>query len=178
MLRGRTVLALRFQWQAHVRLWVRLNCMFDDERKDRVLVLGRVASEHVCAHKGPEWRWTAIAYDIAHTRTHTLNLTDGWMDEWVDGALIRLVQSPANTTRKQLWRGKHVWTHRTTISCDLAHATRKHASKHAHNTHKHTHEGGRRNKWMDDALVKLPQKRTHIHMTEPSTGRRALSDSC
>ncbi len=102
-----------------------------------------------------------------HARTHALDLTDGWMDEWVDGALIRLVQSPANTTRKHQWRGKHVWAHRTTISCDLAHATHKHAStqarKHAHNTHKHTHEGGRRDKWMDDALVKLPQKRTHTY---------------
>ena len=68
---GRTALALRFRWQAHVRLWVRLNSVFDDEREDRVLVLGRVASEHVCAHKGRECRWTAIAFDLAHTRrTH------------------------------------------------------------------------------------------------------------
>jgi hypothetical protein len=67
---------LRFRWQAHVRLWVRLNSVFDDEREDRVLVLGPVASEHVCAHKGPECRWTAIAFDLAHTRTHAVVLTD------------------------------------------------------------------------------------------------------
>ena len=131
-----------------MRLWVRLNCVFNDERKDHVLVLGRVASEHVCAHKGPEWRWPAIAYDLAHTRTHALNLTDGWMDEWVDGALIRLVQSPANTTRKHLWRGKHVWAHRTTISCDLAHATHKHASTHTTRTNTHMRVGGETNGWM------------------------------
>ena len=69
-LRGRTALALHFRWRKHVRLWVRLNCMLDDERKDRVLVLGRVASEHVCAHKGRECRWTAIAFDLAHAYTH------------------------------------------------------------------------------------------------------------
>ena len=110
-----------------MRLWVRLNSVFDDEREDRVLVLGRVASEHVCAHKGPECGRTAIAFDHTHTRTHALGLTDKWMDEWVDGALMRLVQSPANTKRKHLWRDKHVWAHRTTITCDLAHARNKQA---------------------------------------------------
>ena len=59
-----------------MRLWVRLNCMFDDERKDRVLVLGRVASEHVCAHKGPECGRTAIAFDHTHTRTHARTRSD------------------------------------------------------------------------------------------------------
>ena len=108
-LRGTTALALHFRWRKHVRLWVRLYIVFDDEREDRVLALGRVASEHLCAHKGPECGRTAIAFDHTHTRTHALGLTDKWMYEWVDGALMRLVQSPANTRRKHLWRDKHVW---------------------------------------------------------------------
>jgi hypothetical protein len=83
-----------------------------------------------------------------HARTHALDLTDGWMDEWVDGALMRIVQSPANTTRKHQWRDEHVWAHRTTITCDRAHARNSartqhastHASKHAR-THAQTHTG-------------------------------------
>ena len=59
-----------------MRLWVRLYIVFDDEREDRVLVLGRVASEHVCAHKGPECGRTAIAFDHTHTRTHARTRSD------------------------------------------------------------------------------------------------------
>ena len=80
------------------------------------------------------------------------------MDEWVDGALMKLVQSPANTKRKHLFRGKHVWAHRTTITCDLAHAL-KHARKHAR-MHKDAHEGGGTDEWMD-APVKVPHARTY-----------------
>ena len=82
------------------------------------------------------------------------------MDEWVDGALMRLVQSPANAKGKHLLRGKHVWAHRTTITCDLAHARNTQAStqasKHAR-MHKQTDE------WMDDALAKVPHARIHTH---------------
>ncbi len=133
-LRGTTALALRSGWRVHVRLWVRLNCVFDDEREDRVLVLGRVASEHVCTHKGPECGRTAIAFDHAHTRTYALGLTDGWMDEWVDGALMRLVQSPANTKRQHLWRDKHVWApdYHHMRPCARTQHTTTHASINTH----------------------------------------------
>jgi hypothetical protein len=93
------------------------------------------------------------------------------MDKWVDGALVRLVQRPANTKVKHLQTsvalqarvGASDYHHMRSCAC-TQHAS-KHTSKHACThapMHKHT-QGGWTDEWMDDALAKVPHARIHTH---------------